>query len=56
MHHSQNMIITLSRLSDIKITIQKMKYKNKCVGFLKEKCSRIFIHVLYTLKLVYINT
>lgn len=37
MHHSQNMIITLSRLSDIKITIQKMKYKNKCVGFFKGK-------------------
>lgn len=37
MHHSQNMIITLSCSNNIKITIQKMNYKNKCVGFFKGK-------------------
>lgn len=46
MHHSQNMIITLSCLIHIKITIQKMNYKNKCVGFFEGKMF-MYIYTIY---------
>lgn len=47
MHHSQNMIITLSCSSHIKITIQKMNYKNKCVGFFLKRKMFMYIYTIY---------